>query len=358
MLIFRSNIRTNVIRSLMFPFIILFFFGGLGSSIRSVPVAIANYANNQQSMRFISALQNGAILQIKAVTNQEAGMSMLHNGSVVLLIVILPTFPGGSSNSPSIHVYYASSQFTQIGAALPFIQSAASKFNQNPGIVEASQQLGSNIVSTPTSGTSASYRDFLASSVILMSVAFGAIFGGGMSIIIDRQLGMIKAFLITPINKNAIMLGKLMSGTVQAMTYGILALLMAMLLFGLRIAMGPLGLVWIVLITFLVALSFSSLAIVLGSRIGTIEVYAIVSQMTIMPAWFLSGGFFPTTAFPSFLKPFSQIDPLTYATIGIRSVVLNGYYLLSDVTMDLGVLIAFCMITIIIGFKLFKNTIE
>lgn len=353
MLIFKSNLRTNIIRSMMFPLIMIIFFGNLGSSISYVPVAVANYANTPTSMQFINSLQSGSTLSIKAVTSQEAALDMLRSGSVSAAVIILPSFPSMQNGKPSVYVYYATSQFSESGVAIPFIENAASKYGGNPGSV----QIQSDVSAVSTQGTKSSYKDFLIGGVILMAVAFGAVFSGGMSIIVDRQLGNIKSFLITPISKNAIMLGKLMSGTLQSTIYGILAIILGMILGG-SIAMGIAGLVWIIPLIVLVAAAFSGIALVLGSRIRTIEVYTIVAQTVTMPTWFLSGAFFPSSSFPSFLQPFSMADPLTYATNGIRDVMLNGFFPLNHVLLDFGIVGAFAIMGVIISFLLFKNTID
>lgn len=353
MLIFKANIRTNIIRSMIFPLIIIIFFGNLGNSVTNVPIAVANYANNQASTQFINTLESGGTITVKAVTNQENGLALLHSGDVSLLIVILPSFPASQGGTSSIYVYYATSQFAESGAALPVIESAAGKFGTGINDIQSTGTI--NAVSTQ--GTTSSYRNFLIAGVILMSVAFGSVFGGGMSIIIDRQLGNIKSFLITPISKNAIILGKLFSGTIQATIYGILALALGLVLGG-SIAMGPIGLVWILPMIVLVAMAFSGIAIMLGSRIKTIEVYTILAQTIVMPAWFLSGAFFPSSSFPTLLQPFSVADPLTYATGGIRDIMLNGYFPIGDIVVDFGIVLVFALIGIVISFKLFKNTIQ
>ncbi len=354
MLLFQSNLRTNLIRSMIFPLIILIFFGSLGSSITGIPVAVANYANNPSSVQFINSLEANKVVSVTSLTNQETGLGMLHSGTVEAVLVILPSFPRSSNGSPSVYLYYSGSEFSQAGAVLSAIASSAAAFGANVG--SSAEQAGL-VKTVSTQGTGSNYRDFLVASVILMAVAFGAVFGGGMSIIIDRQLGNIKAFLITPINKKAILIGKLLSGTLQSIIYGILAIIIGLVL-GAKIAMGLLGIPYILAMLALTGMAFSGITLLLGSRIKRIEVYTIGAQSFVMPAWFLPGAFFPTSSFPPILQPFSTYDPLTYATNGIRSVMLNGFFPISSMITDFGVMIIFTAVAVIASFILFKNTIE
>ena len=354
MLVFKSNIRTNIIRSLMFPLIIILFFGNLGSSVSNVPVSIVNLANNQKSMQFINELEAQGTLSIYSITNQQTASSLLQSGDITAIILITPNFPSKSTSS-DIYVYYSNSEFSTVGAVLPFVENVASNFDAT---VTQNANTGSTfLTATPTTGATSNYRDFIIASVIIMATAFGSIFGSGFSIIVDRQVGTIKSFLVTPISKDAILFGKLIAGTLQSLLYGMLALALGFL-FGAGIAMGVVGLLWIMALILFVSLSFNALALIIASRIKTVELYAIVAQAITLPTWFLSGAFFPSSSFPSFIQPFSYGDPLTYATSGIRDVMLSGYFPLSHIILDFSIMIVFSLIIILMSFRLFKRTID
>jgi ABC-2 type transport system permease protein len=190
-----------------------------------------------------------------------------------------------------------------------------------------------------------------------MAVATSTMFAGGMSTITDRLSGNLKSFLITPINKAAILISKILSGVTQAVFSGMIAILIGFA-FGAQIAMGLTGFIWIVVICILLSLGLGSVTMILTAKINKIEVYALIVQAIIMPLWFLAGAFFPISALPSWMQPVSNVDPLTYATNGIRAVMLNGYIQLNAMALDLGVLIAFAAVMLLLSFLTFKDTIE
>ncbi|MDE1869231.1 MAG: ABC transporter permease [Candidatus Micrarchaeota archaeon] len=362
MLLFRSNLRTNIIRSIMFPLVFIVFLGNLGNTPSNIPVAIVNLAGNVQSQQFISALSQQNALSVKAITTQQQAINMLDSDQVNVVIIILPQFNGQVQNAPTIDVYYLNQQLS-LGNSLQFITSTAQKFNSQVSSVQQKAYLpgaaaGSAQISfTPTYGTSSSYRDFLTGSVVVMVAVFGATFGGGMSIIMDRQLGNLKAFLITPINKNAIVFGKLLYGATTAVLYSMFALLIG-LAFGVTVAMGIAGLLWIIPIVILTSFGFTGLTIVLASRINRIEVYTIAAQAISMPIWFISGAFFPTSSMPGWLQAVSAVDPLTYATNGVRDVIINGSYPLGAAAFNIFVQLAFIGIMVYLGMRMFRGTIE
>ncbi|MGC8537486.1 MAG: ABC transporter permease [Candidatus Micrarchaeia archaeon] len=363
MLIFRSNLRTNIIRSMIFPLVLILFFGNLGSTTHGVNVAIVNYANNQQSHSLINALSSQRTLSIVGITSQTNALSMLQRESVDAVIVILPSFPSASGGAPSVDVYYSDSDAQAVRAILPFIQTQAQAYGGSVGAhINAPTGSISDPHSNPASliplyGTNSNYKVFLVGGIIAMVAAFGTVFGGGISIITDRQLGNLKSFLLAPINKLSIIMSKILSGTLQSMLYVVVAVVIG-LLDGATIAMGPLGLLWILLIAGMISLGFSGVTTILASRINKVEVYSIVANVIVLPMWFLSGAFFPASSLPSFMRPLSTYNPMTYATQAVRDVMILGYFPANAILIDMSALLAFLAFGIVASILLFKTHID
>ncbi len=360
MIIFKANARSNLMRSIIFPLVILVFFGNIGNGTFNSPVAVTNLANNPQSINFINALGKDNSLTVKGVVPESTGLQMLQKGTVSALIVILPNFPS-SAQQDSVYVYYSNSNLNTIGESVSYITSIASEFDAHVG---SSSALGLDEPSPPssqvalvsTSAVSISYLDFLVGGVLAMVAAFGTVFGGGVSLITDRQLGNLKMFLVTPISKAAVILGKTLYSTTAAVIYVAVALIIATLM-GAKIAMGIAGLAWIIAIIVLISLGLSGVALILANKIKKFEVYTIIANALVLPLWFLSGAFFPPSADPAWMQLISNIDPLTYAVNGIRYVMLDGYFPVNAILTDFGVMIAFAVIAVIIAIKTFKKTI-
>ncbi|MCL5433427.1 MAG: ABC transporter permease [Candidatus Marsarchaeota archaeon] len=354
MQIFRSHLRTNIIRSIIFPLTFILLLGNLGSmSAAKTNIAIVNYAQNPLSYQFISDVTASHSLNIVAQTNQYEALKMLSNGNATLVMVVLPSFPYGS---PSIYIYYDNNPI-ELGSSLQVIQSLTQQFGATASAVSSSSSTGTtSIFINPTYATSASYKTFLIGGIIVMVAVFGTLFGGGLSLISDKQLGNLKSFLITPIDRKSIIMSKIFYSITLAMLNATIALIIGVLDGG-GIAMGLFGLVWIYGLVLFVAIGFSGLTLLLASRIDKQEVYTIVSNALIMPLWFISGAFFPTSALPSWLYPISVINPLTYATNGMRYVMMNGYYPLNLVIFDFSILIVFAIIMVVLAINSLKRTI-
>jgi ABC-2 type transport system permease protein len=359
MMIFMANIRTNAARTAIFPIVILVFFSFLGSAIVNVPVVVVNYANNAQSLQLISSLNAQNLMQVRSITTEGQAFAMLAAGEVNFAIVILPNFPA-YNGEPSVQVYYNNVQYSVTASVLPAIQQRISEFA--PGASFQSQQyLPSNRqasdVATPITGATGNYEDFLFSGVIGMVIVFSAMFGAGLSIMSDRQGGNIKAFLITPINKSAILLGRLFASAVQSVFTIVVVIIIGVLL-GNTIEMGVPGFFLILILGVLLSICMTSISLIIGSRLRNLQAFQIFGQATALPLWFISGGIFPVSSFPHILQIISVFDPMTYALDGFRYVILEGVYPIGSMVTDVIVLIIFAVIAAGISIRLFKSTIE
>src|ERR1700720_113354 len=79
----------------------------------------------------------------------------------------------------------------------------------------------------PTGGIS--YLDFLAPGILAQSVLFGAIFYG-ISLIWERDLGIVQKFLVSPAPRSALVLGRALSSTVRGLCQIIFIYLLALVL--------------------------------------------------------------------------------------------------------------------------------
>ncbi len=102
-------------------------------------------------------------------------------------------------------------------------------------------------------GATSNYISFTVAGILVLVATSGAIFSGGFTVLSDREMGNLKAFLITPINKFAILLSKIFYGTFQSAFSAYVALAIG-LLYGASVASGLMGTLEILWFIFLVGL--------------------------------------------------------------------------------------------------------
>ncbi len=359
MLIFKKNLGINIGRSLIFPIIFIILLGAFGSTPKNVPVAIVNYDNGPLSLQFINALQSGNSLEVVSSTTQQAAMGLLSQGSVAAVIVIPGGFSGSMIPKPDVYVYLDNAQPQSVAVVNGVVgKEAAQLGGEITSGAFASSAAPSDpvpVVSNYAYGAASNYESFVVGGIVIMVAAFGSVFSAGFTVLSDRELGNLKAFLTTPINKFSILLSKIAYGTMQSLISAYIGLAIGLLL-GATIAAGLLGLLELIWIIFLVGLGFGALSIALAVRAKQLQTYALIGQTITMPAAFLGGAFVPVSLLPPVLQGVAVIDPLTYAVNAVRDIMIKGSLPIGGLLLDTAVLLIFSGLMVALAFIFFKNT--
>jgi ABC-2 type transport system permease protein len=163
------------------------------------------------------------------------------------------------------------------------------------------------------------YRTFLYPGVLAMSVLFTAIFAAA-SIVWDREFGFLREMLVAPVSRSALVIGKCLGGATVATFQGLVILALA------GVAHVPYDLeLFLIVIGMLLLLSFTLTAfgVMMAARIKQIQAFMALTQMLVMPLFFLSGALYPLNGLPTWLTVLTRIDPLTYIVSPMRHEVFS-----------------------------------
>jgi ABC-2 type transport system permease protein len=222
-------------------------------------------------------------------------------------------------------------------------------FSSNPNIPPQLAEL----LMTNTFGTS-DYFSYMAVGMISFVSLFTTMFSG-MSIVWDRRFGVLDKILSTPVARSVIVFSKLLAATVRSLVQAGIVLVIAVVL-GLKVgpSFAPLNLVGVFAITFLVCIGLSSIFLMIGIRSTRWETQMAVMNLLNLPLMFSSNSLFPISTMPDWLQTIARLNPLTYASDGIRQLLvyqMNASQLLVDFTY-LGVFaVVFATIGIVLSWK-------
>ncbi len=178
------------------------------------------------------------------------------------------------------------------------------------------------------------YLDFLAPGILAQSVLFIAIFSG-MTVIWERDLGIVHKFLASPTPRGALALGKALSGGARALTQAVVVYILALLI-GVKMNWNPLALLGVIVAIILGATLFSAFSLIIAFLVRTRERFMGIGQVLTMPFFFASNAIYPISIMPAWLKVVAQGNPLTYEVDALRALMLqNGtssYGLVTDYT--------------------------
>lgn len=175
----------------------------------------------------------------------------------------------------------------------------------------------------PQAGEDLTYLEYFYPGMLLLVVLFTAIYSG-LSLIEDRREGFLLAVLVAPVDRRAIVLGKVMGATSLAVLQSGFLLAAAPLL---GIPLTPASGLFAAGILFLVSLAFSSLSFVTAWATGTVEGFHSAMNLVLFPLWLLSGAVFPAEGAFTWIRWLMWANPLTYAHRALQSD-LYGWSLL------------------------------
>jgi ABC-2 type transport system permease protein len=197
------------------------------------------------------------------------------------------------------------------------------------------------------------YIDFMAPGILSQSVLFIAIFYG-ISVIWERDLGILHKFLVSPTPRSALVMGKAISAGLRGLAQALIVYLLAVVL-GVGMDWNPFSLIGVLFVVMLGAAFFSTFSLVIACLVKTRERFMGIGQILTMPLFFASNAIYPISIMPRWLQIISHANPLTYQVDALRFLMLSGGATSFGLGMDLGVLAAATAVVVGIGSRLYPT---
>jgi len=163
------------------------------------------------------------------------------------------------------------------------------------------------------------FKTFIYPGVLAMSVLFTSIFSAA-SIVWDREFGFLREMLVAPVRRWSIVIGKCLGGATVATFQGIIFLALAGVA---HVPYNPVLLLTLVGELLLLSFTLTAFGVMMAARIKQIQAFMALTQMVVMPLFFLSGALYPLNGLPNWLTVLTRIDPLTYIVDPMRHAVFD-----------------------------------
>ncbi|MFZ0187589.1 MAG: ABC transporter permease [Streptosporangiaceae bacterium] len=161
------------------------------------------------------------------------------------------------------------------------------------------------------------FKTFIYPGVLAMSVLFTSIFSAA-SIVWDREFGFLREMLVAPVRRWAIVVGKCLGGATVATFQGLIFLALAGVA---HVPYDPLLLLTLVGELLLLSFTLTAFGVMMAARIKQIQAFMALTQLIVLPLFFLSGALYPLNGLPAWLTVLTRLDPLTYVVDPMRSAV-------------------------------------
>jgi ABC-2 type transport system permease protein len=173
----------------------------------------------------------------------------------------------------------------------------------------------------------ARYIDFLIPGLLGMNLLAGSLWGVGYVIVDMRVRKLLKRFMATPMKRTHFLIAAIGGRMVFMIPEMVVILGAGALLFGVPIRGSILS---ILSLTFLGAVSFTGIGLLVASRAQKLETVSGLMNLIMLPMYLLSGIFFSTERFPDIMQLPIQALPLTQFNVALREIMLEGASLISQ----------------------------
>ncbi len=200
-----------------------------------------------------------------------------------------------------------------------------------------------------------SYLDFMAPGILAQSVLFIAIFYG-ISVIWERDLGILHKFLVSPASRVALVSGKALSAGVRAMSQAVIIYAVAALM-GIHLRLSVGAVLGVLASIALGAAIFSTFSLAVACVVKTRERFMGIGQVLTMPLFFASNAIYPLAMMPAWLRGLAAANPLTYQVDALRELMIDGGRSLFGLPLDFAVDAIVLVALIGLGARLYPKII-
>ncbi len=184
--------------------------------------------------------------------------------------------------------------------------------------------------------TNMRYLDYLSAGILAQSALFVAIFYG-IATIWEHDLGILQRYLVSPVPRIVLVLGKAVSAGIRALSQAVIIYVLALAL-GADISLAPQHVVGVAGTLMIGSALFALLSLIIASLVKTRERFMGIGQMITMPIFFASNAIYPLSIMPAWMRIVSRFNPLTYQVDALRALMLV------DGVSDFGLLFDFALL--------------
>lgn len=171
--------------------------------------------------------------------------------------------------------------------------------------------------------TGGDYRSYLLPGVLALT-AFGNSMAGGIPLLFDKENGFLLRLMSAPVSRASILVSRFLAVNINTMLQCAIILILG-LLFGIQIAAGWSGAVALLLISLLLGFGVTVISLILAFVLENHGDFFAILGITALPLTFLSSAFVPVESLPAWMAFLAQVNPMTYAVDGMRTLALSGW---------------------------------
>jgi ABC-2 type transport system permease protein len=344
----RSTLRNpaSLFFSFLFPLIFILLFGFLGDGTNTRTIYL--YKGYDKESVIIKTLEKLPGITINDSKSDEELQKSLEKGQVSAAVrIVNPSVPGGAY---SINVFESAAEPIGGPAVTQIMKGLVSGLDAvNNPVSRPVALITKNLVQ----GREYKQIDFILPGQLGFSILTSALFGMTLLLVTARKTLVLKRMYASPTSRVTLLAGLAISKFYQITLQTILIVGVGYYFFGFTLIHGFSSFLDIMALCGIGLLSFLGLAFIAASIAASEESAPPIVNIFSLPQLILSGSFFASSLFPSWLKPIADALPLTHLNSAMRAVAFEGSSLVAVGT-DILWLLGWSVVLFIISARVFK----
>jgi ABC-2 type transport system permease protein len=197
------------------------------------------------------------------------------------------------------------------------------------------------------------YLDYIAPGILAQSILFISIFFG-ISLIWEKDAGILHKTLVTPAPRIFLVLGRAIAAGFRGITQAIIIYFLSYML-NIDLRFDLLSLFGILAMVILGSAIFSTFSLVVALIVKKRERFLGVGQLLTMPLFFASNALYPIDMMPHWIQVLSIMNPLTYQVDALRALMIVGETSRFSLTFDFGISLIFFIILAYFAAKMYPR---
>jgi ABC-2 type transport system permease protein len=329
----------------LFPVVFISVFGFIGNSTSQLNLGTPSGSNQDNPIIQTIKQQQFAKLEEAPKTQLE---NKIKQGNIAGIIEVETL----ESQPPQYKINLTTSQANpqQAAGIQLYIRGLADQTNlklsgiENPPVT---------VAQTEISGREARYIDFALPGMIGFSLLSTALFGTVFGLIYLKKALVLKRMFATPTKALTILLAQGGSRLIVALLQTVLILVLGVLVFQFYLPHGWVTFAELLLISAIGLVAFLGFGYFFAGLASDENSAGPLVNLVSLPQFLLSGTFFPTDSFPSWIQPLANNLPLSYFNIAVRKVTTEGGDITQTIPYIIG-MIAWGALMYILAAKTFR----
>ncbi len=316
-------------------FLMLVFTYTMTSDVQNAPVAVIDLAQNDASRELINRIDENDITDVKEHLDSESEVNDRLARNEIVAAIIIPAnygeFPDLEMSIPQVRVIIDGTEPISAETVLEEVYEIADKYTREiatetfaqSGMMELEELFAPPIVIEEQTRFNPDLRSIIDvyPGIAAMVLTLPAI-ALAMSLARESEAGTLEQLIATPIDKRAMLIGKMTPYLAFGMADVYVLLLLGRLLYDVPFEGSLLA---YSLVAFLFVMGNLGISLIIAVLIRSQQVAMIVAVLIFfVPPFFLSGLFFPQEAMP-FLVRLEMIEfPATHYVSASKAIQLQG----------------------------------